>query len=1065
MRRVVRRGMILTAALLALTGTSVFASDFVVTKIADTNDGVCDVDCSLREAIIAANQHPGADRVILGSGLTYTLTRGPADAPGALAPGSGDLDITDSLILVGNGSTIDGAGLDRVLDIEGAIVVTIDQVTIRGGISTGFLAMGGGVFIRNATVTFTNSTILGNNAGATTASAIDGGGIAAVGTFNAATGAVTPAVLTLSNTEVVSNSGLNGGGIVCVLCQLITFLSNVTGNGAMGDGAGAAVFGDGSTVNVDAGAFTGNLAIGRGGALAVPAGAGAVSVARSRIRSNTAATASGIFSTAASVNATNNWWGCNAGAGGGGTGCAAVADDVSAPVTASPFLVLQTSLSPASLNPNVNATFTADLTKNSAGTTIVTSPTLLDGLPAAFSGSFGTFAQPSVGLVVAKASDVFTAGAGVGSASLSVTVDNQTLTSAVPVVLPQVTVDHNALSFAASTNGLSFLTKTAAQTVRLTQTGIGPVTWTAVANSPWLVVSPASGSGSATLTVSVQFQYGLAESQIGSVSLTFTGAGNTAGPIGVTLTTLVAPTAPFGSFDTPQDGSTGLSGSIAVSGWALDDLQVTGVAICRDAVTGESATPDARCSSQPKIFIGNAVFIDGARPDVQAIYSAYPLSSRAGWGYLMLTNFLPNLGNGAYTIYAYASDADGHSGLLGSKTIACANSLSATPFGAIDTPGQGDTVSGIAYANFGWVLAPAPAFADPPDGGAVSVFIDGASVGSPAAWAARPDLTALFPSLQFPGISKALGVFGLDTTKLSNGLHTIAWIVTSTGGATGGVGSRFFNVANGSLVLDPAPRVSAVASSGDEVDALPVDRTPIPGRRGFDASTALTEYRIAGDSIVIDAEELDRVEIHLGAAAGRSYAGYLRAATALGALPVGSQLDPLTGDFVWQTGAGFIGRYSFVFVRTEGGSPVARVNVDIVLHPKRSNRVGPQTVIDAPAPHGPDGGPVVVNAGGFAVTGWAADFDSLADAGVDVVHVWASRVDGGAAAQPIFIGPAKVGGSRPDVAELYGARFGASGYGIVANGLAPGTYDIAVFAYSTVARHFTPARTVRVVVQ
>jgi hypothetical protein len=388
-------------------------------------------------------------------------------------------------------------------------------------------------------------------------------------------------------------------------------------------------------------------------------------------------------------------------------------------VSASPFLVLQTSLSPASLNPNASATLTADLTKNSAGTTIVTSPTLLDGLPATFSGSFGAFAQPSVGLVVAKASDVFTAGAGVGSASLSVTVDNQTLTSAVPVVLPQVTVDHNALSFAASTNGLSFLTKTAAQTVRLTQTGIGPVTWTAVSNSPWLVVSPASGSGSATLTVSVQFQYGLAESQNGSVTLTFTGAGNTAGPIGVTLTTLVAPTAPFGSFDTPQDGSTGLSGSIAVSGWALDDLQVTGVAICRDAVSGESATPDARCGSQPKLFIGNAVFIDGARPDVQAIYSAYPLSSRAGWGYLMLTNFLPNLGNGTYTIYAYASDADGHSGLLGSKTIACANSLSATPFGAIDTPGQGETVGGIAYANFGWVLAPAPAFADPPNGAGV----------------------------------------------------------------------------------------------------------------------------------------------------------------------------------------------------------------------------------------------------------------------------------------------------------------------------------------------------------
>src|SRR4030095_3590474 len=36
---------------------------FVVTKTADTNDGVCDADCSLREAVVAANTNAGADVV------------------------------------------------------------------------------------------------------------------------------------------------------------------------------------------------------------------------------------------------------------------------------------------------------------------------------------------------------------------------------------------------------------------------------------------------------------------------------------------------------------------------------------------------------------------------------------------------------------------------------------------------------------------------------------------------------------------------------------------------------------------------------------------------------------------------------------------------------------------------------------------------------------------------------------------------------------------------------------------------------------------------------------------
>ena len=49
--------------LVALLPAGPFATTFRVTRTDDTNDGTCDLDCSLREAIDAANANPGADDV------------------------------------------------------------------------------------------------------------------------------------------------------------------------------------------------------------------------------------------------------------------------------------------------------------------------------------------------------------------------------------------------------------------------------------------------------------------------------------------------------------------------------------------------------------------------------------------------------------------------------------------------------------------------------------------------------------------------------------------------------------------------------------------------------------------------------------------------------------------------------------------------------------------------------------------------------------------------------------------------------------------------------------------
>jgi len=93
---------------------------------------------------------------------------------------------------------------------------------------------------------------------------------------------------------------------------------------------------------------------------------------------------------------------------------------------------------------------------------------------------------------------------------------------------------------------------------------------------------------------------------------------------------------PFGLVDTPADNSTGLYGSIAVTGWALDDVEVREVQIWRDPNPADPAAAifPGSAPQSGKVFIGDATQVTGARPDVEALYPSYPFANRAGWGYL-----------------------------------------------------------------------------------------------------------------------------------------------------------------------------------------------------------------------------------------------------------------------------------------------------------------------------------------------------------------------------------------------------------------------------------------------
>ena len=202
----------IVAAVMALGGTfgapssAQAATTFSPTRFDDPAPDACRPnDCSLREAITAANAASGAT-VRLQTG-TYKLTRTGADAS---APNSrvGDLDIVKGMTIrgVGQAGTIiqfgpsKGHGADRIFDVFALGKVTISHLTVRFGTD---VAAGTGGCVRN-----TGQLLLSNVTVTGCTSPVAGGGIAS---YNALT--VKDSVI--SNNSVSSATvSVNGGGII-----------------------------------------------------------------------------------------------------------------------------------------------------------------------------------------------------------------------------------------------------------------------------------------------------------------------------------------------------------------------------------------------------------------------------------------------------------------------------------------------------------------------------------------------------------------------------------------------------------------------------------------------------------------------------------------------------------------------------------------------------------------------------------------------------------------------------------------------------------------------------------
>jgi len=480
---------------------------------------------------------------------------------------------------------------------------------------------------------------------------------------------------------------------------------------------------------------------------------------------------------------------------------------------------------------------------------------------------------------------------------------------------PTIRLSRIKLNFCSLTSGVA----TAPQGVSITNNGSGNLHWNISVDAPWLICAPGAGAGNGTIFVSINSTGLTLGTYTGKVIISDPNATNSPQAVSVTLKvkSVSQYTGPFGEFLTPVDGST-VRSSIPVTGWALDDIGIQSVKIYRE--DGDALA-----------LIGDVAFVEGARPDIEAAYPDYPFNYKAGWGYILLTNFLPNGGNGVFKLHAVAASAEGKTADLGVKTITVDNDHAVKPFGAIDTPTQGGTASGGSFVNWGWVLTPQPN-SIPTNGSTIGVWIDGVYIGHPVYNNYRQDIASLFPG--YANSNGAAGYYYLNTTPYKNGIHTIQWTATDSAGNADGIGSRYFTVQNsGSLRVQPT--AEGVENIADIIDAIPTQFSePITFSRDFrnkDESAELLPDEKGLSRIVI--KELEWVEIKLGEN-DSAIQGYLISNDEYNNLPIGSTLDAKTGTFSWSPGPGFLGRYSLVFVLTDSKGQSFKKSIEIEIEPK-----------------------------------------------------------------------------------------------------------------------------------
>ncbi|HEX5502329.1 MAG TPA: putative Ig domain-containing protein, partial [Thermomicrobiales bacterium] len=540
-----------TLTLVAAPRVAAAGPTFTVTGTADTIDAATNcagVDpatltaspgpdgvVSLREAICAANKSTGATIAFAAgtNGTPIVLALSGAD-DGANDADTGDLDLTQSMTITGNGAAntiIDGGGTSRLFDTftsSTAITVAISGVTLQNGnvAANDSFVSAGAIFISGGdAMSISNSVIKNNQAINDPGFGANGGAIDSQGTLtldtvtlsgNHATfqgGAInSTGALTVQNSTITNNTAAFGGGIFTNTNNgIATTITNtaITSNHATDTTGGPITAGGGidigqtdGQVTVTGSTITGNQTLGNGGGVAFSATAantGSLTMGFNRVAGNTVgATGSGtglFTNNTGTVTAQHNWWGCNAGPG------SAPCDRVAGPAAAAytPWLTLGFTASPTTITTSQTSTLTASFLKDSAGNAVSAGNlTALVGVSVAFGNAQkGAVAPASATITTAgTATTTFTPNAA-GAGSADATVDSQTVTANLTITAPPAITTADNATFTVGQFGTFTVTATGTTPLTLSETGALPTGVTFVDNgggNATLAGTPAAGT-------------------------------------------------------------------------------------------------------------------------------------------------------------------------------------------------------------------------------------------------------------------------------------------------------------------------------------------------------------------------------------------------------------------------------------------------------------------------------------------------------------------------------------------------------------------------------------------
>lgn len=213
---------IITAAILGFTFlfiglSSTNAVTLTVTKTFDSNDNVCNSDCSLREAIFAA----------AATGDTIEFASPLFDSEQTIVLFNGELFVTKTLTINGKGANltkISGNNTNRVFsNVSGNL--TLKNLTVTRGRVGGNNNIGAGIFNDTGRTLIINDCIIFDNTVQTSGNA-RGGGI-----YN---GGYTEIVRSTVSTNFVIGHGFKEGGGIANFGTLVIHDSTFSGNSASG---------------------------------------------------------------------------------------------------------------------------------------------------------------------------------------------------------------------------------------------------------------------------------------------------------------------------------------------------------------------------------------------------------------------------------------------------------------------------------------------------------------------------------------------------------------------------------------------------------------------------------------------------------------------------------------------------------------------------------------------------------------------------------------------------------------------------------------------------------------